>query len=99
MLSAIDFYEAVQSIRFAFAFIMLCGNWSWFGRINLLLGDYLEADLKSVGITLDESDEIPAHLFIKAVSGYAAVTMAAEKHGIIKILYYDDIIDKPTVSK
>lgn len=65
MLPATDFYEAVQSIWFTFAFIRLCGNWPGIGRIDLLLGDYLEADLESGKLTLDEAREILAHFFIK----------------------------------
>lgn len=65
MLPATNFYEAVQSIWFTFAFIRLCGNWPGIGRIDLLLGDYLESDLKSGMLTLDEAREILAHFFIK----------------------------------
>ena len=60
-----NFYEAVQSIWFAFAFVRLCGNWPGIGRIDWLLGDYLEKDLADGTLTLDEAREILAHLFIK----------------------------------
>lgn len=62
---ATSFYEAVQSIWFIFAFVRLCGNWPGIGRIDWLLGDYLENDLKANKITLDEAREILAHFFIK----------------------------------
>lgn len=62
---ATDFYEAVQSLWFTFAFIRLCGNWPGIGRIDYLLGDYLKEDLKNGKITLDEAREILAHFFIK----------------------------------
>ena len=62
---ATNFYEAVQSIWFTFSFIRLCGNWPGIGRIDWLLGDYLENDLKADRITLDEAREILAHFFIK----------------------------------
>jgi formate C-acetyltransferase len=62
---ATSFYEAVQSIWFAFAFMRLCGNWPGIGRIDHLLGDYLKKDLKNGSITLDEAREILAHFFIK----------------------------------
>ena len=65
MQPATNFYEAVQSIWFTFAFIRLCGNWPGIGRLDLLLGDYLEADLQSGKLTLDEAREILAHFFIK----------------------------------
>ena len=62
---ASNFYEAVQSLWFTFAFIRLCGNWPGIGRIDWLLGDYLKKDLDSGTLTLDEAREILAHLFIK----------------------------------
>lgn len=60
-----NFYEAVQSLWFTFAFIRLCGNWPGIGRIDWLLGSYLEADLESGRLTLSEAREILAHFFIK----------------------------------
>ncbi len=62
---ATNFYEAVQSIWFTFAFVRLCGNWPGIGRIDWLLGDYLEKDLTDGTLTLDEAREILAHFFIK----------------------------------
>ena len=62
---ATNFYEAVQSIWFTFAFVRLCGNWPGIGRIDWLLGDFLKNDLDSKRITLDEAREILAHFFIK----------------------------------
>lgn len=43
----------------------LCGNWPGIGRIDWLLGDYLEKDLADATLTLDEAREILAHFFIK----------------------------------
>ena len=60
-----NFYEAVQSIWFTFAFMRLCGNWPGIGRIDYLLGEYLENDLQQGCITVDEAREILAHFFIK----------------------------------
>lgn len=62
---ASNFYEAVQSLWFTFAFIRLCGNWPGIGRIDYLLGDYLKKDLADGRLTLDEAREILAHFFIK----------------------------------
>lgn len=59
------FAEAVQCLWFTFAFTRLCGNWSGIGRIDEMLGPYLEKDLASGIITLDEAREILAHFFIK----------------------------------
>ncbi len=62
---ATNFYEAVQSLWFTFAFIRLCGNWPGIGRIDYLLGDYLKKDLENGTLSLDEAREILAHFFIK----------------------------------
>ena len=50
---------------FCFAFLRLCGCWPGIGRIDVLLGKYLKADLESGGLTLSEAREILAHFFIK----------------------------------
>ena len=60
-----NFYEAVQSIWFTFAFMRLCGNWPGIGRIDVLLGDYLKNDLADNKITFNAAREILAHFFIK----------------------------------
>lgn len=60
-----NFREAVQSLWFTFAFIRLCGNWTAIGRIDELLGGYLERDLLSGVETLDSAREFLAHFFIK----------------------------------
>lgn len=59
------FHEAVQSLWLTFAFTRLTGNWSGIGRIDEMLGPYLERDLAAGRITLDEAREILAHFFIK----------------------------------
>ena len=63
--SARNFYEAVQSLWFTFAFVRLCGDWTGIGRIDWLLGDYLKQDLAAGNLALDEAREILAHFFIK----------------------------------
>ncbi len=60
-----NFYQAVQSVWFVFAFVRLCGNWPGIGRIDYLLGNYLKNDLKAGVITIEEAREILAHFFIK----------------------------------
>ncbi|MBE6541826.1 MAG: hypothetical protein E7672_05200 [Ruminococcaceae bacterium] len=62
---ASNFYEAVQSIWFMFAFQRVCGTWPGIGRIDQILGGYLKKDLADGTLTLDEAREILAHLFIK----------------------------------
>ena len=59
------FHEAVQSLWLAFAFTRLTGNWPGIGRIDEMLGPYLERDLAAGRLTLDEAREILAHFFIK----------------------------------
>ena len=60
-----NFYEAVQSVWFCFAFMRLVGTWPGIGRLDVLLGDYLKKDLASGALTIDEAREILAHFFIK----------------------------------
>ena len=60
-----NFYEAVQSLWFIFSFVRLCGNWPGIGRIDWLLGEYLDRDLKSGVLTLKQAREILASFFIK----------------------------------
>jgi formate C-acetyltransferase len=61
---AATFHEAVQSLRFAFAFQKLMGNWSGLGRIDEMLGPYLKNDLANGTITLNEAREILAHFWV-----------------------------------
>ena len=60
-----NFYEAVQSLWFCFAFLRLGGVWPGIGRIDALLGKYLKNDLASGVLSLNEAREILAHFFIK----------------------------------
>lgn len=60
-----NFYEAVQSIWFCFAFLRLSSNWPGIGRLDVLLGDYLKKDLADGTLTMEEAREILAHFFIK----------------------------------
>jgi len=60
-----NFREAVQALWMLWEFQRLCGNWSGIGRIDKLLGPYLERDTESGDITLDEARELLAHFWIK----------------------------------
>ena len=60
-----SFHEAVQALWMAFAFLRLTGNWPGIGRLDVLLGKYLEEDLAKGVLTLEEAREILAHFFIK----------------------------------
>jgi len=59
------FPEALQSLWFLFVFQRLCGNVPGIGRIDRMLGPYLEQDLRAGTITLDEARELLAHFWIK----------------------------------
>jgi formate C-acetyltransferase len=59
------FREALQALWFWWEFLRLCGNWSGLGRVDKLLGPYLQADLERNRITLDEARDLIAHFWIK----------------------------------
>ena len=61
---ATTFREAVQALWSAFCFQRLCGNWPGIGRIDQILGPYLERDLASGAITLEEAREWLAAFWI-----------------------------------
>lgn len=60
-----SFREAVQALWMLWDFQRLCGNWSGIGRIDKMLGPFLEKDIKAGIITLDEARELIAHFWIK----------------------------------
>jgi pyruvate-formate lyase len=60
-----NFREAVQALWFAYAFQRLVGNWPGIGRIDEMLGPYLERDLAENRITIEEARELLAHFWIK----------------------------------
>ncbi len=62
---ASNFREAVQSLWFTFSFLRLTGNWPGIGRIDRILGKFLEDDLERGLITLGEARELLASFFIK----------------------------------
>jgi formate C-acetyltransferase len=59
------FYEAVQALWEVWEFQRLCGNWSGLGRLDWMLGPYLECDLAERRITLDGARDLLAHFWIK----------------------------------
>lgn len=69
-----NYYEAVQSIWFTFAFLRLCGNWPGIGRIDYLLGDYLKKDIEKGVQTIESAREIMAHFFIKGCEWFKGGT-------------------------
>ena len=58
-------YHLTASRSWNIAFLRLCGNWPGIGRLDVLLGKYLEEDLTHDVLTLNEAREILAHFFIK----------------------------------
>ncbi len=84
-----SFYEAVQSLWFTFSFLRLCGNWPGVGRIDWLLGNYLERDLAAGVLTLEEAREILAHFFIK---GCEWVSGAEHIYGSGDAQHYQNIV-------
>lgn len=69
-----SFREALQCLWFMFAFMRVCGNWPGIGRIDVLLGDYLENDLAAGRITMEEAREALASMFIKGCEWIQANT-------------------------
>jgi formate C-acetyltransferase len=59
-----NFYEAVQSLWFMYAFQRLMGNWPGIGRIDEMLGPWLQKDLDEGLLDLNEAREILAHFWI-----------------------------------
>ena len=84
----VTFHEAVQALWFAFAFQRLCGNWPGIGRIDEMLGPYLQRDLADGRITLDEARELIAHFWIR---GCDWVGIGYEK-GSGDAQYYQNIV-------
>ena len=64
-----NFYEAVQSLWFTFAFVRLCGNWPGIGRIDWLLGDYLQKDLADGTVLLTKQGKYWPISLLKVVNG------------------------------
>jgi pyruvate-formate lyase len=61
----VNFRQAVQSLWMMWEFQRLCGNWSGLGRIDKILGPWLEKDLAEGRITLEDARELLAHFWIK----------------------------------
>ncbi len=83
-----SFHEAVQSLWFMYAFQRLMGNWSGIGRIDEMLGPYLEKDLAEGVLTMDEAREILAHFWVKGCEWIGAF----ETRGSGDAQHYQNII-------
>ena len=84
-----NFRQAVQSLWFMYAFQRLMGTWSGVGRIDEMLGTYLERDLKRGDITLDEARELLAHFWIKGTEWIGA---CGDARGSGDAQHYQNII-------
>ncbi len=60
-----DFFEATQSLWLFWSFQRLAGNWSGLGRVDELLGPFLDTDIGSGRLDIDEAREILACFWIK----------------------------------
>ncbi len=60
-----NFREAIQCLWSMWEFSRLMGDWSGIGRIDKMLGTYLQQDLEKGAISLDEAREYIAHFWIK----------------------------------
>ncbi len=60
-----NFHEALQALWEFWEFQRLCGNWSGLGRIDKILGPFLERDLNEGIVTLDQARDMMAHFWIK----------------------------------
>ena len=92
-LPAKSFHEAVQCLWFCFAFLRLGGVWPGIGRIDVLLGKYLEKDLADGVLTLQEAREILAHFFIKGcewITGAPCVSGDAQHYQNLVISGVDE---------
>jgi formate C-acetyltransferase len=83
------FHEAVQTLWLAFAFQRLCGNWPGIGRIDEMLGPYLQRDLAEGRITLDEARELIAHFWIRGCDWIGA---GGFDNGSGDAQYYQNIV-------
>ncbi len=76
-----NFREAIQSFWFIFAFLRACGNWPAVGRFDYILWPYLEKDLETGRITLDEAREYVAHFWIKGCEWVTLETNPGNRAG------------------
>ncbi|MFA5204885.1 MAG: pyruvate formate lyase family protein [Lentisphaeria bacterium] len=83
------FHEALQSLWFLWSFQRLMGNWSGLGRVDDMLGPYLERDLAAGRLTLDNARDLIAHFWIK---GCEWTTGDTEHRGSGDAQFYQNVI-------
>ena len=85
-----SFHEAVQALWEFWEVQRLCGNWSGIGRIDKMLGPFLDQDLRDGRITVDEARDILAHFWIKGTEWTRATGAAPDSTGDAQ--FYQNII-------
>ncbi len=85
-----NFREAVQALWFLWEFQRLCGNWSGLGRLDQMLGPFLQQDLACGSITLEEARELLAHFWIKGCEWIMPAESAARFGGDAQ--FYQNVI-------
>ena len=83
------FHEALQAFWFLWSFQRLMGNWSGLGRLDDMLGPYLERDLAAGRLTLDDARDLVAHFWIK---GCEWTTGDTEHRGSGDAQFYQNVI-------
>lgn len=83
------FHEALQAFWFLWSFQRLMGNWSGLGRLDEMLGPYLERDLADGRLTLDDARDLIAHFWIK---GCEWTTGDTEHRGSGDAQFYQNVI-------
>jgi formate C-acetyltransferase len=85
-----DFREALQALWTQWEFLRLCGDWSGIGRVDRILGPYLEADLASGAIDRDTARELLAHFWIKGCGWIGANPVGSGGSGDAQ--FYQNVI-------
>lgn len=86
LVPAENFYQAVQSIWFIFAFTRLCGNLPEIGNVANLLEEYLRRDLDKGILTIEEARDILAHFIIKGLE------WICDENDSVNMLHYKSLI-------
>jgi pyruvate-formate lyase len=84
------FYEAVQALWEFWEFQRLCGNWSGLGRVDKMLGPFLERDLQAGRITLDGARDLLAHFWIKGAEWIGSANWSVGTSGDAQ--FYQNVV-------
>ena len=84
------FYEALQALWEFWEFQRLCGNWSGLGRVDKMLGPFLERDLQTGRITLDDARDLLAHFWLKGAEWIGASSVFTDRSGDAQ--FYQNVV-------